>query len=161
MNKINEAQTLVERPQLGNSSSSPEVQPVLRYYDILTVLAATVAVCTNLMALKVTRIGPFTFSAAVVFFPIAYILGDVLTEVYGFHRARRAIWLSFGAMLFAAAMSWTVLKLPAAPEEKTLAIQRHFEAVFSSAPTHPCVIAFSVPGGRLSELDRPCQAKSY
>jgi uncharacterized PurR-regulated membrane protein YhhQ (DUF165 family) len=63
--------------------------PPLRYYDILTVLATTVAVCTNMLVLKVTRIGPFTFGAAVVFFPITYVLGDVLTEVYGFRRARR------------------------------------------------------------------------
>src|SRR5947208_7640553 len=88
----------------------------LRYYDILSVVAATTAVCVNMLALKVVRIGPLTFGGAVVFFPITYILGDVLTEVYGFRRARRVIWLSFGAQLFAAVMSWTVLAMPPAPE---------------------------------------------
>ena len=85
-----------------------------------------------MLALKVTRIGPLTFGAAVIFFPITYILGDVLTEVYGFQRARRVIWLSFGAMLFAAVMSWVVITMPAAPQK--LEIQRHYEAVFSATP---------------------------
>ena len=104
----------------------------LRYYDILSVAAATVAVCTNMLVLKVTKIGPFTFGGAVVFFPITYILSDVLTEVYGFRRARRVIWLSFGAQLYAAAMSWAVLAMPPAPGR--LEIQHHYEAVFSATP---------------------------
>ena len=131
-NKIIEVQALRERRQLEGSSSPREEMPALRYFDMLTVLAATVAVCTNMLALKVTRIGPITFGGAVVFFPITYILGDVLTEVYGFQRARRVIWLSFGAMLFAAVMSWAVLAMPAAPEK--LEMQQHYEAVFSSTP---------------------------
>src|SRR5215212_7512049 len=93
----------------------PEDRLELRYYDILTVVAATTAVCVNMLALKVVRIGQLTFGGAVVFFPITYILGDVLTEVYGFRRARRVIWLSFGAQLYAAAMSWAVLAMPPAP----------------------------------------------
>jgi uncharacterized integral membrane protein (TIGR00697 family) len=132
MNKLIETQAPRERRPLEDLSTPPEERPSLRYYDILTVLAATVAVCTNMLALKVTRIGSLTFGGAVVFFPITYILGDVLTEVYGFRRARRVIWLSFGAMLFAAVMSWAVLVMPAAPEK--LEIQRHYEAVFSSTP---------------------------
>jgi uncharacterized integral membrane protein (TIGR00697 family) len=134
MNRINETRTFTKPGQLENSSSPHEVQPALRYYDILTVLATTVAVCTNMLALKVTRIGSLTFGAAVVFFPITYILGDVLTEVYGFQRARRVIWLSFGAMLFAAVMSWTVVEMPSAPEKARLEIQQHYEAVFRSTP---------------------------
>src|SRR3954469_9921393 len=110
----------------------PEDRLELRYYDALTVLAATVAVCVNMLALKVARIGPVTFGGAVVFFPITYILGDVLTEVYGFRRARRVIWLSFGAQLFAAVMSWAVLAMPPAPER--LEIHQHYLAVFSATP---------------------------
>jgi uncharacterized integral membrane protein (TIGR00697 family) len=114
-----------------SSGSRDEYHP-LRYYDMLTVLAATTAVCTNMLVLKVTRIAGITFGAAVVFFPITYILGDVLTEVYGFRRARRVIWLSFGAMLFAAFMSWAVLAMPVAPEK--IEIQELYEKVFSSTP---------------------------
>src|SRR6478735_8418012 len=110
--------TRVENQHAGDQARKPaaaippEDRLELRYYDALAVLAATVAVCTNMLVLKVTRIGPFTFGGAVVFFPITYVLGDVLTEVYGFRRARRVIWLSFGAMLFAAVMSWVVLAMP-------------------------------------------------
>ena len=56
----------------------------------------------------------------------------MLTEVYGFRRARRVIWLSFGAQLYAAAMSWAVLAMP--PDPGKLEIQRHYEAVFSATP---------------------------
>jgi uncharacterized integral membrane protein (TIGR00697 family) len=118
--------------QLDDPRLPREDRLELRYYDILSVLAATVAVCTNMLVLKVARIGPFTFGGAVVFFPITYILGDVLTEVYGFRRARRVIWLSFGAQLYAAAMSWAVLHMP--PDPGKLEIQRHYEAVFSATP---------------------------
>lgn len=104
----------------------------LRFYDTLTVLAATTAVSVNFLAPKVARIGPLTFGGAVVFFPITYILGDVLTEVYGFRRARRVIWLSFAAQLFAALMSWAVVAMP--PDPERIEIHEHFVAVFSSAP---------------------------
>jgi uncharacterized integral membrane protein (TIGR00697 family) len=118
------------------SNAQSEDHLELRYYDALSVLAATTAVCVNMLALKVTRFetpfGPLTFGGAVVFFPITYILGDVLTEVYGFRRARRVIWLSFGAQLFAAVMSWAVLAMPPAPEK--LAIHEHYLAVFSATP---------------------------
>ncbi len=117
---------------MTNLNESLDDRPAFRYYDILSVLGATVAVCTNMLVLKVARIGPFTFGGAVVFFPITYILGDVLTEVYGFRRARRVIWLSFGAQLYAAAMSWAVLAMP--PDPGKLEIQRHYEAVFSATP---------------------------
>lgn len=121
-----------EHATRSTTPDHPEDRLELRYYDILTVIAATTAVCVNMLALKVVRIGPLTFGGAVVFFPITYILGDVLTEVYGFRRARRVIWLSFGAQLFAAVMSWAVLAMPPAPEK--LAIHEHYKAVFSATP---------------------------
>jgi queuosine precursor transporter len=105
-----------------------------RYYDALMVLSATVAVCCNMLALKVTQVGPLTFGAAVVFFPITYILGDVLTEVYGFRHARRVIWVGFGAMLLASFMSWVVLTLPPAPGDQPPEIDRHYQAVFGTTP---------------------------
>src|SRR6185503_1928033 len=98
----------------------------LRYYDALCVLAASTAVCVNMRVLTVAQVVPVRFGGAVVFFPITYILGDVLTEVYGFRRARRVIWLSFGAQLLAAVMSFAVLRMPAAPDEYAQEIQIHF-----------------------------------
>ena len=59
-------------------------------------------------------IGPWPFGAGILFFPISYVIDDVLTEVYGFARARRAIWAGFAALLFMAVMEWTVVHLPVA-----------------------------------------------
>lgn len=88
----------------------------------------TVLLCSNLIGpAKVCQIElPFplpifgrqlTFGAGNIFFPIGYIFGDILTEVYGYARTRKVIWAGFGAMIFATMMSWTVLRLPASPNE--------------------------------------------
>jgi len=125
------------RPELARTVvplASHEEPRVLRYYDMLSVLSATVFVCCNMLALKVTMIGPVTFGVSVIFFPITYILGDVLTEVYGYKRARRMIWMGFGAMLLAAVMSWIVVALPPAPMERALETHRHYQAVFGITP---------------------------
>ena len=58
--------------------------------------------------------GPFVFGAGVLFFPISYVFGDILTEVYGYARARRVIWAGFGAMIFASIMAAVVVALPPA-----------------------------------------------
>lgn len=126
-------------PTEGANSSSTRKDPAsFHYYDMLCVLAATVAVCTNMLVLKIARLetpfGTIIFGGAVVFFPVTYILGDVLTEVYGFRRARRVIWLSFAAQLYAAAVSWCVLTMPVDPTPKNIATQNHYEAVFTVAP---------------------------
>lgn len=56
----------------------------------------------------------WAFGAGVLFFPISYIIGDVLTEVYGYANARRVIWTGFAALIFMAFMAWVVVSLPAA-----------------------------------------------
>jgi queuosine precursor transporter len=81
----------------------------------------TVLVCSNLIGpAKIAQvdlpvIGSATFGAGVLFFPISYVFGDVLTEVYGYARARRVIWCGFGALLFASIMAAVVVALPPAP----------------------------------------------
>lgn len=74
-------------------------------------------------------IGPQILGAGIFFFPISYIIGDVLTEVYGYARARRCIWVGFGALTFMAFMSWVVVALPPAPDWPN---QAAYEAVFGS-----------------------------
>ena len=74
-------------------------------------------------------IGPWPFGAGILFFPISYVIDDVLTEVYGFARARRAIWAGFAALLFMALMEWTVVHLPVAPGWTG---QAAYERVFGS-----------------------------
>ena len=69
-----------------------------RYYDLVMAAFVTVLLCANLIGpAKVAKIGPFTFGAGVLFFPISYIFGDVLTEVYGYARARKVVWAGFAA----------------------------------------------------------------
>ena len=92
-----------------------------RYYDFVMVAFVTVLVCSNLIGpAKIAQIdaplfGVLTFGAGVLFFPISYVFGDILTEVYGYARSRRVIWTGFAALAFAVIMAWVVVKLPPAP----------------------------------------------
>ena len=61
-------------------------------------------------------IGQWPFGAGILFFPVSYVIGDVLTEVYGYARARRCIWAGFAALLFMAFMAWVVVALPPATD---------------------------------------------
>lgn len=91
-----------------------------RYYDLVMAAFVTILLLSNLIGAAkpsyVTLPGgtQWSFGAGVLFFPVSYIIGDVLTEVYGYARARRVIWTGFAALLFMAFMSWVVLSLPAA-----------------------------------------------
>ena len=91
-----------------------------RYYDLVMVAFVTVLVCSNLIGpakiaeIDVPGFGPFVFGSGVLFFPISYIFGDILTEVYGYARARRVIWSGFAALAFASFMASIVVALPPA-----------------------------------------------
>jgi queuosine precursor transporter len=103
-----------------------------RYYDLLMAAFVTVLLCANLIgASKVCRVWGFTFGAGVLFFPISYIFGDVLTEVYGYARARKVVWAGFGGLAFASFMSWAVLAFPPAPDWPH---QQAFRTVFGNTP---------------------------
>jgi uncharacterized integral membrane protein (TIGR00697 family) len=92
-----------------------------RYYDLVMAAFVTVLVCSNLIGpakiaqIDLPLVGALTFGAGVLFFPISYVFGDILTEVYGYARARKVIWAGFGAMAFAAFMASVVVALPPAP----------------------------------------------
>lgn len=87
-----------------------------KYYDLVMAGFVTVLLCSNLIGPgKVCQVWGFSFGAGNLFFPIAYIFGDILTEVYGYARARKVIWAGFGAMIFATIMSQIVLAMPADP----------------------------------------------
>jgi queuosine precursor transporter len=99
-----------------------------RYYDLVMAAFVTVLLCANLIgASKVASLFGFTFGAGVLFFPISYVFGDVLTEVYGYARARKVVWAGFGAMIFASFMSFVILAFPPAPGWSH---QAAFETVF-------------------------------
>ncbi len=111
-------------------------QRTYRYYDFVMVAFVVVLVCSNLIGpakiaqLDLPLIGTLTFGAGVLFFPISYVFGDVLTEVYGFARSRRVIWTGFAALAFASAMAWIIVALPPAPFWHN---QHAYEVAFGSA----------------------------
>jgi len=92
-----------------------------RYYDLVMAAFVTVLICSNLIGpAKIAQVdfplvGALTFGAGVLFFPISYVFGDILTEVYGYARARKVIWAGFAGLGFASFMSSVVVALPPAP----------------------------------------------
>ena len=111
---------------------APHPHRSYRYYDLVMAAFVTVLLCANLIgAAKVAQVGGFTFGAGVLFFPISYVFGDVLTEVYGYARARKVVWAGFGALAFASFMSWATLAFPPAPGWPH---QAAYETVFGGTP---------------------------
>ncbi|GAC1340486.1 MAG: queuosine precursor transporter [Myxococcales bacterium] len=113
-------------------------RPGFRRYDLLMAGFVTVLLCSNLIGPgKSCRIDvgghALVFGAGNLFFPISYIFGDVLTEVYGYARSRRVIWAGFAALAFAATMSWVVIHLPVdAGEPFNARMQPAVETVFGN-----------------------------
>ncbi len=111
-----------------------------RYYDLVLAGFVAVLLCSNLIGTaKVSELtlpiigGVFVFGVGNIFFPISYIFGDVLTEVYGYARARRVIWAGFIAMVFASVMAYVVVNLPAsATEPFNATLQPAIEVVFGN-----------------------------
>jgi len=110
-----------------------------RYYDFVMAAFVTVLLCSNFIgAAKQTTVnlpllGDTTFSAGVLFFPISYIFGDILTEVYGYGRDRRVVWAGFGALVFASFMAWVVVSLPPAGSDFMKSYQANLEGVFGNS----------------------------
>ncbi|MBM0744035.1 queuosine precursor transporter [Phormidium sp. CLA17] len=89
-----------------------------QHLDTLTALFVAVLLISNVASTKILMAGPFTFDGGTLLFPISYIFGDILTEVYGYRRSRKVIWLGFASAIL---MSFTFIlvgALPAAPEWK-------------------------------------------
>lgn len=91
-----------------------------RYYDFVMAAFVAILLLSNIIgAAKPAALAingqQWIFGAGILFFPLGYVIGDVLTEVYGYARARRVIWAGFAALLFIAFMSWVVVALPPAP----------------------------------------------
>jgi len=108
-----------------------------RYYDFILGAFVCVLLCSNLIGpAKVATahlplIGDFSFGAGVLFFPISYVFGDILTEVYGYARARRVIWSGLTALVFASVMATVVVKLPPAAGWHG---QEAYESIFGQTP---------------------------
>ncbi len=108
-----------------------------RYYDLVMAGFVCVLLCSNLIGpakvaeIDLPLIGAFAFGAGVLFFPISYVFGDILTEVYGYAKARRVVWAGFAAMAFASFMAWVVVQLPPAAGWPN---QAAYETIFGATP---------------------------
>jgi uncharacterized integral membrane protein (TIGR00697 family) len=92
----------------------------------------TVLLCSGIIGVqKVTTIGGLSFGAGILFFPLSYVFGDVLAEVYGYARSRKVIWAGFAALIFASFMSWVIVALPPKP---TWPYQEAYEVIFGQTP---------------------------
>lgn len=110
----------------------PRAERSYRYLDLVSSAFVAVLLCSNLIGTsKVATVGGFTFGAGILFFPLSYVFGDVLTEVYGYSRSRRVVWAGLGALVLASVMSAVVLSIPPAPGWQG---QEHLEAVFGQTP---------------------------
>jgi uncharacterized integral membrane protein (TIGR00697 family) len=116
-------------PMTDGASGAMGITPVearalagrpLRYFDFVMCAFVVVLLLSNVIGAEkravvdLPGIGPWPFGAGILFFPVSYVIDDVLTEVYGYARARRAVWAAFAALLFMAVMEWTVVHLPVA-----------------------------------------------
>ena len=103
-----------------------------RNFDVVMAAFVAILLLSNVIgAGKVATLGGWEFGAGILFFPLGYVIGDVLTEVYGYSRARRCIWVGFSALLFMAFMSFVVVSLPPAPGWTG---QSAYDSVFGQVP---------------------------
>ena len=119
-----------------------------RYYDLILGAYVCVLLCANLIGpakvstVHIPVVGSVTFLAGVLFFPISYLFGDILTEVYGYARDRRVVWSGFAALVFAAFMAFVIVRLP--PSELYRDKQAAVATVFGNTPRIVCgsIIAY-------------------
>ena len=110
-------------------------QRTYRYYEFVMAAFVTVLICSNLIGpakiaqFELPVLGAVVLGAGALFFPISYVFGDILTEVYGYSRARRVIWAGFAGLGFASFMAAVVVALPPAPFWKH---QAAYEVAFGS-----------------------------
>ena len=108
-----------------------------RYFDFVMAAFVTVLLLSNVIGagkvsvIELPLVGLWPFGAGILFFPVSYVIGDVLTEVYGYAQARRCIWAGFAALLFMAFMAFVVVALPPAADWGG---QAAYEQVFGQVP---------------------------
>lgn len=123
-------------PKIEAHSAAEMTGRHFRYYDFVMAAFVAVLLLSNVIGAAkpaAIEIGgePWVFGAGILFFPLGYVIGDVLTEVYGYARARRVIWAGFAGLIFMAFMSWVVVSLPPAEGWEG---QTAYESVFGQVP---------------------------
>jgi uncharacterized integral membrane protein (TIGR00697 family) len=134
-------------PTSAITEAAPPSKPAprqYRYYEFVMVSFVVLLLCSNLIGpAKIASLFGVTFGAGILFFPLSYVFGDILTEVYGYARSRRVVWAGFGAIVFSAVMSAVVVNLPPAPGwEGQAAVQAIFgntwRVVLASLMAYSC-----------------------
>jgi uncharacterized integral membrane protein (TIGR00697 family) len=121
---------------MNNLAATPHRERQFHYYDFVMAAYVCILLCANLIGpakvstVHVPVIGNITFMAGVLFFPLSYIFGDVLTEVYGYARDRRCVWAGFAALGFASLMATVIVALPPAADWRDK--QPAVEAIFGN-----------------------------
>ncbi|HEX3799326.1 MAG TPA: queuosine precursor transporter [Verrucomicrobiae bacterium] len=135
----------IESAKLRITESERDWVP--KHYDIITISFVTTLLVSNLLATKLFQCGPAIFSAGILVFPISYIFGDVLTEVYGFNRTRRIIYMGLIANVFMSLALYVAIKLPPAPG---WTMQTEFSAIYSLVPRIVIASALAYLAGELT-----------
>ncbi len=129
-------------------SAPPETRRPYRYYDLVMAVFITVLLSSNIASsAKIVDLGaslgplPLAFDGGTLLFPISYIFGDVLTEVYGYRRARRVIWFGFGAAALLAFTLWFVGVLPGEAAWRGYAGQEAYNAILGGVSSGGIIVA--------------------
>ena len=107
------------------------MQKRFKYLNFITAFFVTVLLVSNITSSKILQVGPFTFDGGTILFPLSYIFGDILTEVYGYERSRRVIWTGFFMMFLASLVFVIVQYLPAAADWSG---QKAYEQILGLTP---------------------------
>ncbi len=104
---------------------------VYRYFDLIMAAFVAVLLISNIASSKILDLGPFTFDGGTLLFPISYLFGDILTEVYGYRKSRRVIWVGFGS---AALMAGVLALVGALPPAQGWDHQSAYQAILGATP---------------------------
>ncbi|HNZ68359.1 MAG TPA: queuosine precursor transporter [Prolixibacteraceae bacterium] len=118
-----------DMPTVAANSGEPAAS--FRYFDVIMALFVAVLLISNIASTKILTLWKFTFDGGTILFPMSYIFGDILTEVYGYRRSRKVIWTGFFATLMMSLILWVVQVLPPAGEWP---YQEAFEKVIGFVP---------------------------
>jgi uncharacterized integral membrane protein (TIGR00697 family) len=131
--------------KIKNGTETPRV---FKYYDIIMALFVTILIVSNIAsAAKIVDWGfsiagiPMAFDAGTILFPISYIFGDLLTEVYGFKRSRRVIWVGFFCLALTSFIFFLVRKMPGESNWLSYAGQPAYDAILGGISTGGIVLA--------------------
>jgi len=102
-----------------------------QYFDVLVALFVGVLLISNVASTKILSLWKFTFDGGTILFPLSYIFGDILTEVYGFRQSRKVIWLGFFMALMMSLVLYIVQLLPPAADWPN---QKAFETILGFVP---------------------------